>query len=772
MTFPFLQQYDAMDCGPTCIAMISRFYGKNISIQTMREKAQLGKNGVNLLGISEAAEFIGFRTFAVKVSYYKLIKDVKLPCILHWNQSHFVVLYKIKKNTLFVADPGKGLVAYTREEFQHHWISDTLENESCGVALLLDPTPRFKSDNADELGSKKILALSNIIEYVLPYKKLVLQVFLGILLASLLQLILPYLAQSIVDVGINTNNIHFIYIILIAQLSLITGRLVIEFIRSWILLHISTRINISILTDFLIKLMKLPLSFFDSKQTGDILQRINDHLRIEQFLTGSSLNILFSLLNLVIFSIVLGIYNLKIFFVFSSASILYTIWVILFLRKRRILDYKRFEISSKEQSATIQMVQAMQEIKLHNCERPMRWKWEHLQARIFKYSTKVLILNQWQQTGAFFINEGKNIFITFLSAKAVIEGQMTLGAMLAVQYIIGQLNSPIEQMISFLQSWQNAKISIDRLNEIHKMEDEEPEEKNLLQQLPTQMLMVLQGGLSSHAWQIQAAPVNSFGIAPEFTSYNEQRENIDAAITFRNVSFTYPGAGNEAVLTDINMCIPLRKTTAIVGTSGSGKTTLLKLLLKYYEPQKGDILLGKTSLGNISHKTWRNHCGIVMQESFIFSDTILKNIALMEERVNMERLDYAASVANVREFVETLPLGFNTRIGQEGSGISMGQKQRILIARAVYKNPDFILLDEATNSLDANNESTIMQNLQSFISGKTVVVVAHRLSTVKNADKIIVLKKGVIAEIGNHQELIQLKGEYYGLVKNQLDLGT
>jgi ATP-binding cassette subfamily B protein len=810
-----------MDCGPTCLRMVAKHYGRNISLQTLRDKTQIGKEGVNLLGISEAAEAVGFRTQSIKLTYNTLIEDAKLPAILHWKQNHFIVIYKVKKRSpfnviaskakqwrgdrgevLFIADPARGLVNFTPQEFKSNWISDKEDGMAEGVALLLEPAPAFY-ENKDETEEKKKtgLAFKNIFNYILPYKKLVFQLFIGLGVASLLQLFLPFLTQSVVDTGVNTGNIHFVYIVLLAQLALFAGRLVVEFVRGWILLHISTRINISILTDFLIKLMKLPVSFFDSKHTGDILQRMNDHQRIESFLTGSSLSVLFSLINLVIFSVVLAVFNVYIFVVFAIASILYSVWVILFLNKRKVLDYKRFDVAAKEQSITIQLVQGMQEIKLNGVEKPMRWTWERLQAKLFKLSMKGLSLNQWQQAGAFFINEGKNIFITFLSAKAVIDGQMTLGSMLAVQYIIGQLNSPIEQMIGFVQSWQNAKISMDRLNEIHTLEDEEPDDKYLLQELPisfqrkivgggTASLTPPRDGLSMAQGQLVDDTLlfhNSFikedfsirGVSEEVAfPFGEEpvptlrdREGAGASVDFSNVSFTYAGAGNEPVLKNINLKIHKGKTTAIVGVSGSGKTTLLKLLLKFYEPQKGEIKLGTTSLNNISHKKWRSHCGVVMQESFIFSDSIAKNIAVGVEKVDMDRLRQAAEIANVKDFIEELPLGYNTKIGPEGTGISMGQKQRILIARAVYRNPDFIFFDEATNSLDSNNETTIMQNLDLFFKGRTVVVVAHRLSTVKNADQIVVLNKGVIAEKGTHQELVNLKGEYYELVKNQLELG-
>lgn len=783
MKFPFYPQPDSMDCGPTCLRMIAKFYGENHSLDSLREKTQIGKEGVNLLGISEAAEQIGFRTAAVKLSIAQLTEEATLPAIIHWNQEHFVVLYKVKKNKFYIADPGHGLAIYTLDEFTPRWISDKENDTGAGIVLLLEPSPSFYSKDTiadDETeNAPQQLAFKNIYRYLLPHKKLLLQLLLGLGIASLLQLILPFLTQSVVDVGVNTHNIRFVYIILMAQLALFAGRMAVEFVRSWILLHISTRINLSILTDFLIKLMKLPVSFFDSKKTGDIMQRMNDHSRIESFLTGSSLNVLFSLLNLVIFSFVLATFNFAIFTVFALSSVLYAAWVIIFLKKRKALDYKRFDIAAREQSNMIQPVQGMQEIKLNGVEKPMRWKWEKLQAKLFKLSMKGLSLNQWQQSGAFFINEGKNIFITFLSANAVIEGNLTLGAMLAVQYIIGQLNSPIEQMIGFAQSWQNAKISMDRLNEIHAMEDEEPYSKPLLNELPPSFMRQIAGGKKEN--HVPAPPFTNSGDKLSWDIFADTNSLADAAmglqpltdmagIRFSDVVFSYAGAGNEPVLKNITLTIPKGKTTAIVGVSGSGKTTLLKLLLKFYEPQKGDIRLGNTPLSSISHKYWRQHCGVVMQESYIFSDTIARNIAVGEEKINMDKLQHAATVANIRGFVESLPLGYNTKIGAEGNGISMGQKQRLLIARAVYRDPDFIFFDEATNSLDANNESVILNNLENFFKGRTVIVVAHRLSTVKNADQIVVLNKGVIAEKGTHHELISLKGEYFQLVKNQLEL--
>lgn len=714
-----------MDCGPTCLRMIAKHYGKNFTLQRLRDISGINREGVSLLGISEAAEKIGFRTMGSKLTLVQL-GEIELPAILHWQHNHFVVLYKIKNDLFYIADPGKGLIDFKKDEFITRWFSTHDNGHSQGIALILSPTPDLYAQEGDKAAG---ISFSYLLRYLYRYKQLVSQLFVGLGVGSLLQLIVPFLTQSIVDVGINTRNLNFIYIILIAQTMLFLGRTSVEFIRSWILLHISTRINISILTDFLIKLMKLPMSFFDTKMTGDIMQRMNDQKRIESFLTGSTLNIIFSMFNLLIFTAVPAYYNINIFFIFLLSSVIYSLWIMAFLKKRRNLDFKRFDISAKNQSSIVQLIGGMQEIKLNNCEQQKRWEWEHLQAGLFKFSIKSLSLGQVQQAGTFFINEGKNIIITFLVAKAVIDGNLTLGGMMAIQYIVGQVNSPIEQLLGFIQQLQDAKISLERLNEIHQMEDEEPVEKTFLKELPT-----------------------------------------NKSISIKNLSFTYPGAGNEPVLKGINLEIPEGKTTAIVGMSGSGKTTILKLLLRFYSPQKGELKVGTMHIDQIGYRYWRGKCGTVMQDGFIFSDTIAKNIAVADEYPDLVKLQHAIKMANISDLLESLPLGLSTKIGAEGNGISQGQKQRILIARAVYKNPEYIFFDEATNSLDANNERIIMQNLEDFFKGKTVVVVAHRLSTVKNADHIVVLDKGVIIEQGTHAQLTGSKGEYYQLVKNQLEL--
>jgi len=753
-----------MDCGPTCLRMVAKHYGKVLNIETLRLNAQISKEGVSLLGIAEAAEKVGFNAKGVSLTYKELVKDAKLPAILHWEQNHFVIAHPksfpkgrtwgrlFSNNTIEIADPAKGIVSYTKEEFLKQWISTKDENtgEPLGVALLLEPTPAFYQQDEDSIHQSKGLGWGMLLSYLRQNKKYIFQVFLAMGIASMLQLVFPFLTQSIVDTGINNNDLPFIYLVLIAQFMLFFSRTIVEFIRSRLLLFISTHINASILSDFWIKLMKLPMSFFDTKMTGDIMQRLGDHKRIESFLTGSTLSVLFSMVNLVLYSVILLLFNKTIFFIFAIGSILYFLWIKIFLKFRRQLDFKYFAIASKENTATMQLIYGMQEIKLNGAEQLKRWEWENLQARLFKLNFKGLSLSQYQQAGVFFINEGKNILITFFVAKAVLDGQLTLGAMLAIQYIIGQLNSPVEQLIGFTQSAQDAKISLERLNEIHQLEEEE---------IPS--------------------------YSPEGGGLNFLP--AEKSIYFQNVSFTYPGAGNEPVLKDINCIIPQGKITAIVGTSGSGKTTLLKLLLRFYATYKGEILLGASkapsfggglgevggvSLARLSPRFWRRQCGSVMQDGYIFNDSIAKNIAVSEEVPDYDKLLHACKVANILSFIESMPLGFNTKIGAEGNGISAGQKQRILIARAVYKNPEYLFFDEATNSLDANNERAIMENLQEFFKEKTVIIVAHRLSTVQHADNIIVLHNGIITEQGTHTELTQKRGEYYQLVKNQLELGN
>jgi ATP-binding cassette subfamily B protein len=779
--FTHYQQHDQMDCGPTCLRMVAQHYGRHFSAQSLRERAQLGKDGVSLLGIAEAGESIGFRSLGVQVSFEKLAREAQLPCIVHWQQNHFVVVYDIHlgspwmrnifggfrpktsthdplsssasvalateaknvrsastasalpkgstagQGTVRVADPGRGLVTYTIEEFCQGWLSARTETQRVGVALLLEPTPAFY-ERDDEQSDR--YSFARVLGYLGQYKRLLAQLALGLAVGSGLQLLVPFLTQSVVDIGVNTQNVSFIYLVLAAQLMLMAGRLSVEFIQSWLLLHVSTRVNLSILSDFLIKLMRLPLAFFDTKRFGDILQRVGDHHRIESFVTGQALSLPFAFASIVLLSVVVGLYSLPIFGVYVVSTLLYVGWILLFLRHRRKLDTKRFGLSAQSQSDLVQLIQGMQEIKLAGAERYSRWGWEKLQARLFRWQMQSLRLTQYQQIGAFLINDGKNILITCLAAQAVVKGQLTLGAMLAMQQIIGQLNGPVSQLVSFSQGFQDAKISLERLNEIHTLADEEPAGRPTLQAVPA-------AGLHLH-----------------------------------QLTFQYPGAGNEPVLHHVDLHIPAGKTTAIVGMSGSGKTTLLKLLLKFYDPTAGEIRLGEAELRNVSHASWRAQCGVVLQDGFVFSDTIARNIAVGAERIDAHKLAHAVRVANLQEFVEGLSAGLHTKIGADGTGISQGQRQRILIARAVYKDPQFILFDEATNALDATNEAVIMKNLDAFFCGRTVVIVAHRLSTVCHADQIVVLANGKLAEVGTHAELVAQRGAYWQLVKNQLELGT
>lgn len=716
-----------MDCGPTCLRMIAKHHGKNVNIQYLREKCQINKEGVSLKGISKAADALGYRSLGVKITF-DLLREAPLPCIVHWDQNHFVVVYDIKqkgkKTKVFVANPGTENEVYTQEEFEEHWISF---EEKEGIALLLETTPKFAEfENQDTL---EALSFKRIGSYLVKFKALIFQLFIGLLAGTLISMILPFLTQSVVDTGIQTKNLSFIYLVFIAQLMLFLGRTGLEFIRSWLLLHISMRLNLTIISDFLIKLLSLPPSFFDTKMTGDILQRIDDHHEIESFLSSTTLSFVFNFFTFIVFGFVLAYYDLQIFAIYLISGVLYVFWVRFFLKRRRSINQTRFTYSAQNQSKIIQMINGVQDIKLTNSEQDKRWEWENLQIKIFRLNLKNLALEQFQTSGALIINEGKNIIISFIAAKEVIEGNLTLGGMMALQYIVGQLNGPIDSLVGFIQHYQDAKISLERLNEIHTLIDEEPLENSFVQNF-----------------------------------------NTEGNITIENLEFAYPGI-DKPTLRNINIEIPAGKVTAIVGSSGSGKTTLLKLLLRFYEPNSGKISIGDSNLSNILPSAWRQECGTVMQEGYIFSDSIAKNIAVGVEKIDHERLFHAVKVANIAPFIEQLPTGYNTKIGDEGIGVSQGQKQRILIARSVYKNPSYIFFDEATNALDANNERIIMQNLNSFFRGKTVIVVAHRLSTVKNADQIIVLENGQVAEVGSHETLIQKRGFYYSLVKNQLELG-
>lgn len=730
--FKVERQHDCMQCGIACLQMICNYYGKEYSLDSLSKICFATTEGVSMLGISETATSLGFHVVNVKCTV-KTLTEVSLPSILHWNQNHFVVLYRVKNEKKFyIADPGKGLVTYSLEEFKKHWISTNSNGQDKGIAMFLETTPTFFTHQMED--KKKISGKRSfhfLFGYVKKYRKYFGQVILGLIVGSLSQLVLPFLTQSIVDVGIKNQDIGFVWLILLGQLMLTISRTAIDFIRRWLLLHISLRINISLVSDFFIKLLKLPMSFFDTKLMGDLMQRMNDHSRVNNFLTQQTLNITFAMLTFVVFSVVLFFYNKLVFAIFLLGSILYGVWMTLFLKRRKLLDYELFEQQAINNNKTYEFITTIQESKLQDCEQRRRWEWEDTQAELFGVQMKSLKLQQTQEAGSIFINEVKNIIITVVAATAVIHGQMTLGMMLAVQYIIGQLNSPVEQLMNFFYSLQDVKISLERINEIHQMDDENGKEGLL-------------------------------------TSIGDKNEGID----IKNIMFKYDPHALRKTIDDVNIHIPQGKVTAIVGASGSGKTTLIRLMLGYYPVLEGTINIGNTDINKLNKKWWRRQCGVVMQDGVIFSESIARNIAVDDGDIDKERLLKAAEIACIKDYIMALPLKFNTKIGRDGVGLSQGQKQRILIARAVYKNPDYIFLDEATNSLDANNERSIVENLDMFYKGKTVVIVAHRLSTVKNADQIVVIDHGKVVEEGNHESLTAKRGAYYNLVKNQLELGN
>jgi len=730
--FPFYRQLDQMDCGPTCLKMIAKHYGKVYDREFLRQLANITRDGVSLGGIAEAAEKIGFQSLAVNITYETLAEDIPLPCIAYWRQRHFIVVHRIDKKGVYVADPAFGLTTYSKDEFLRGWLnSKRIKDDDEGLLLLLETTPNF--ENTQEQLPKKGLGFRFLFPYFKPYRKYIIQLFIGLFVASLVQLVFPFLTQAIVDKGINYQNLNFVNIVLIAQIFLFTSQTAIQLIRNWLLLYITGRINIKIISDFLIKLMRLPIRFFDSKSLGDLIQRIEDHRRVQDFLSSATLNILFSAINILVFGIVLLYYNSIIFLIFAIGAILYVFWVLRFMKKRAELEFRRFDEASGNQSSRVQLINGMQEIKLNNSERRRRWEWETIQIRLFRISIKSLTIDQYQSIGGAFLDQIKNILITFYAAKLVIDGEITLGAMLAIQFIIGQLNIPINNFLDFIRTAQDARISIERLAEIHDKEDEEDIKNEKIKTLPSEQ-----------------------------------------SIFISNLSFRYGSIHAPLVLQNIDAIIPQKKVTAIVGASGSGKTTLLKLLLKFYQPNEGNIKIGNSNLDNVDSTFWRRKCGVVMQDGYIFADSIARNIteSSLDGLINTEKLLEAVKAARLDNFIESLPTGYNTRIGASGISLSGGQNQRILIARAVYKNPDFLFFDEATSALDAENESEIMKNLENFYQNKTVVIVAHRLSTVKNADQILVLDNGKIIEQGNHQSLTKNKGVYYNLVKNQLELGT
>ncbi|MEZ4960842.1 MAG: peptidase domain-containing ABC transporter [Saprospiraceae bacterium] len=739
MSFPLHRQLDAMDCGPACLRMVAGHYGRRYTLQQLRQRSHLDREGVSARGIVSAAEGIGLRALPVKLPFQGNgendvgFLEAPLPNIVHWNQKHFVVVYKTSKKHVWVADPAQGKSRMTHARFRQHWESDAGQ----GVAILLEPTPDFYAQEGEETDFG---GFGFLLKYLRPYRQLVWQLVLGLVFTSTVQFLFPFITQSIVDTGIENQDLDFIYLMLLAQIVLLFGIITSHFLQNWILLHIGTRVNVALVSDFLQRLMRQPVSFFDTKMTGDLLQRISDHQRIEDFLTVRTLGALLSSFNLVIFGVVLALYNLTIFFIFAVSSILYIAWIFLFLPKRVTYDNMRFAAMSDNQSTLVELIQGMQEIKLQNSERKRRYGWVHVQARLFRANVRMLALNQWQDAGGNFIIHINDFAITAIAAISVVQGEMTLGMMLAVLYIIGQIQVPLTQLYVFIRTAQDAKLSLERLGEIHDQQD------------------VQNNGSSANTLYLSKGEFGSRSGGNGFT--------------IENLSFRY-NALSDFVLKNIDLEIPEGKVTAIVGTSGSGKTTLVKLLLGFYEPSRGSIKVGQTYLNSIHPGEWRDECGAVMQDGFIFSDTIASNIAESDpEGVDKKRLLTAVRTANIQEFIEEMPLGYNTMVGARGNGLSQGQRQRVLIARAIYKDPAFLFFDEATNALDAHNEKIIMENLNRFFQGRTVIVVAHRLSTVKNADQIIVLEKGNLVEKGTHEELTARRGAYYHLVKEQLELGN
>ena len=747
--FPIYRQIEQMDCGPTCLKMIAKYYGKSYSIQTLRDKSFMTLNGVSMLHISQTAESVGFKTLAVDISFEQLSEKAPLPCILYWRQNHFVVIppqRKLKtRDKIRVADPAYGMIELDKQVFLKNW---TNTSYSKGAALLLEPSTDFFTAEEQRTEMKGLKFLT---KYLRPHFGSLSKVFATLFLGSLFAIIFPFLTQSLVDQGINHRNVGFIYLILGSQLALFAGTTFIEIIRGWILLHINTRVNISIISDFLVKLMKLPIRFFDTKKIAEISQRIHDHERLEVFLTSTTLNTAFSLVNLIVFSIVLGIYSLTILTVFLVGTALSLLWIVLFMKRRKSLDYLRFQRLTENQTAIYELISGMQEIKLSTSELFKRWEWEKIQVRLFKLNERNLSLEQYQSVGSTFFSQLKNIFIAYIAAMETINGSITLGMMLSISFIIGQLNSPLEQLILFLRSAQDAKISLERLAEIQNKDDEES---------------------ASNTFDTFNAVENNHLISYGASSVNPNGLFEPPGILIRDLSYQYDGPSSPMVLRNVTLQIPDGKVTAIVGSSGSGKTTLMKMLLKFYAPAAGEITVNNRSLLDVSPRIWRSKCGAVMQDGYIFSDTIAGNIAVGVVNYDPDRLMHAVQVANIHAFIQKLPLGFNMKIGPTGAGLSSGQKQRILIARAVYKNPDYLFFDEATSALDANNERVIIDNLRTFFRGKTVVVIAHRLSTVKDADQIAVLHEGQVVEVGTHSTLSQKKGKYYELVKNQLELGV
>ncbi|AIL46943.1 peptidase domain-containing ABC transporter [Elizabethkingia anophelis] len=727
-------QHDQMDCGPACLAMISSHYGKKISMQFLRDTMFITREGVSVYGLTLAANKIGFNNITAKLNVDDFNNEL-CPCILHWNQNHFVVLTKVskqkfgKKLKYTIIDPGYGYMQLTKDEFASSWVTD----DNKGIALFLEPTQEFYNSTFPQ---ERKISLKYIFRYLKPYRKSMLWIILLLLVSSITTVVFPILTQKLVDDGVSKNDLNIVGVILLAQLAFFLGNMIADALRNWLTLVIGTKINIKIIADFLKGLFKLPMKFFEIKMMGDFNQRFQDHDRIENLLTTQSVITYFSFITFSVFLGILWYYDVRILLLYSLCTSLSVAWSLVWMKKRKILDYFRFQIRAKNQQSVYEIISGMPEIKLNQFENAKSDEWEAIQQELYKVNIRILKLDQTQTLGFEFINQLKNIIVTFLACLYVIKGNMTLGALLSVSYIIGQMNAPLAQFIGFFRSLQDAKLSFARLNEI---EDHPIEESDRMIALDTKPSKV--------------------------------HRKSERGILLNNVSYQYEGPESSFVLDKINAFIPEGKVTAIVGASGSGKTTLMKLLLRFYDPTEGTIEYNKNNILDISPRDLRTNCGVVMQDGYIFTDSIERNITTGERDIEKRRLNRAVKIANIKSFIDELPLGYGTKIGAAGNGISGGQKQRVLIARAVYKNPHYIFFDEATSALDAENEKIIHDNLQSFFKGKTVVIIAHRLSTVKNADQIIVLKQGKIVEEGNHSDLVQRKGEYFNLVKNQLELG-
>lgn len=721
--FPTEYQMDSQDCGPASLKMIAKYYGRYYSLQFLRDKCGITKEGVSLLDLSTGAESIGLHTLAVKSNINDLVLKVPFPVIVFWNQNHFVVVYNASRKHIWVSDPMKGHVKYTHEKFREGWY---LDEEEYGVLLAVEPTADFKTSKEERAMQKD--SFFGILRYFLPYKKNFGLIFFIMMMVTLLQGILPFISKAVIDVGIVTSDVKFINMILVGNICILVSVMVFNVMRDWILMHITARVNIALISDYLIKLMKLPVTFFENKLLGDILQRAADHERIRSFIMNNSLSLIFSTFTFFLFSIILLFYNHVIFFIFLCGSILYVCWVLLFLKVRKKLDWQYFELISKNQSYWVETVSAIQDIKIYNYERSRRWKWEEIQARLYHVNKHVLAVTNMQNLGAQFIDSIKNMAIVFFCATAVIKGEITYGIMISTQFITGMLNGPLIQFINFVVSAQYAKISFLRMNEIRQLDDEE-----------------------------ELLSVGSTTILPEHKD-----------ISLENVMFQYT-VNAPFVLKNIYLTIPENKVTAIVGGSGSGKSTLLKLLVRLYKPSFGEIKMDKMNVMAINLRQWRKMCGVVMQDGKLFSDTIVNNIVLDDENVDRESLLECCKTAQILDEINGMPQGFDTRIGEQGRRLSGGQKQRLLIARALYSNPKILFLDEATNSLDTINEKKIVNALNSAFQNRTVVVIAHRLSTIRNADQIVVMEDGRIVEIGNHETLIERKGLYYKLIESQTD---